>query len=118
VVRWSKATNLGTAARYIINHFAELTAYLDDPHLEATNNLRERMLRTEKLIENSSMFRRSIEGRFVLDIVRTLLQTAVAARAPAHEYLVWVLRSSPEDVAARPADFTPRAWLAQRPAPA
>jgi len=51
--RWSKATKLGTAARYILNHFDKLTAYLDDPRLEPTNNMRERMLRTEKLIENS-----------------------------------------------------------------
>ena len=28
---WSKATTLGTAARYIIKHFDTLTAYLDDP---------------------------------------------------------------------------------------
>jgi hypothetical protein len=30
---WSKATKLGTAARYIINHFDALTAYLDDAHV-------------------------------------------------------------------------------------
>jgi len=111
--RWSKATNLGTAARYIINHFAELAAYLDDPRLEATNNLRERMLRTEKLIENSSMFRRSLEGRFVLDVVRTILQTAVAAGAPVNEYLVAILRARPEDISERPAEFTPHAWMAR-----
>jgi hypothetical protein len=88
--RWSKATNLGAGARYIINHFEE-TAYLDDPRLEPSNTLRERMLRTEKLIEGSSMFRKSLEGRFVLDVVRTIPLTAVAAGAPAHEYLVSVL---------------------------
>jgi hypothetical protein len=109
---WSKATKLGTAARYIIKHFAALTAYLDDPHLEATNNLRERMLRMEKLIEGSSMFRRSLEGRFVLDVVRSVLQTAVAAGVPVHEYLVSVLRTSHEELAKHPDRFTPRAWAA------
>jgi hypothetical protein len=112
--RWSKSTELGNAARYIINHFAVLTAYLDDPRLEPSNNLRERMLRTEKLIEGSSMFRKSLEGRFALDVVRTVLQTAVAAGVPVHEYVVSVLRANPEDVARRPADFTPRAWIAAR----
>ena len=29
------------------------------------------------------MFRRTLEGRFALDVVRTILQTAVAAGAPA-----------------------------------
>jgi hypothetical protein len=109
---WSKATNLGTAARYIINHFEQLTAYLDDPRLEPSNTLRERMLRTEKLIQASSMFRKTLEGRFVLDVVRTILQTAVAAGVPAHEYLVSVLRTSEHEVAKHPGRFTPRAWAA------
>jgi hypothetical protein len=109
---WSKATNLGAAARYIISHFEELTAYLDDPRLEPSNTLRERMLRTEKLIEGSSMFRKTLEGRFVLDVVRTILQTAVAAGAPAHEYLVSVLRTGEDEVAKHPERFTPRAWAA------
>lgn len=110
--RWSKATNLGAAARYVINHFEELTAYLDDPRLEPDNTHRERMLRTEKLIEGSALFRKTLEGRFVLDVVRTLLQTAVAAGAPAYEYLVSVLRADEDEVAAHPERFTPRAWAA------
>jgi hypothetical protein len=110
--RWSKATNLGAGARYDINHIEHLTATLDDPRLEPSNTPRERMLRTEKLIEGSSMFRKSLEGRFVLDVVRTLLQTAVAAGAPAHEYLVSVLRTSEDEIAQHPERFTPRAWVA------
>jgi hypothetical protein len=110
--QWSKATNLGVAARYVINHFEELTAYLDDARLEPSNTQRERMLRTEKLIEGSALFRKTLEGRFVLDVVRTLLQTAVAAGAPAHEYLVSVLRTSEDEIAKHPERFTPRAWVA------
>ena len=45
--RWSKATELGAAARYVINHFLALTAYLDDPRLEPSNTLRERMRQRE-----------------------------------------------------------------------
>jgi hypothetical protein len=110
--RWSKATNLGAGARYVLKHFEELTAYLDDPRLEPSNTPRERMLRTEKLIEGSSMFRKSLEGRFVLDVVRTILQTAVAAGAPAHEYLVSVLRTDEDEISKHPERFTPRAWAA------
>ena len=112
--KWSKATKLGTGARYILKHYDKLTAYLDDPRLEPTNNLRERMLRMEKLIENSSMFRRSLEGRFVLDVIRTLLQTAVAAGVPVHAYLESVLRSDAKEIANHPERFTPRAWAAAR----
>jgi len=114
VKRWSKATPLGNAVRYIITHFKKLTAYLENPHIEMSNNLRERLLRTEKLIEKSSMFRRTIEGRAVLDILRTVLQTAVAAGVPAQEYLVDVMRADPDEVAAHPELFTPRAWSERR----
>jgi hypothetical protein len=110
--KWSPATKLGAGARYIVKHYAKLTAYLDDPRLEATNNLRERMLRMEKLIEGSSMFRRSLEGRFVLDVVRTILQTAVAAGVPVHAYLESVLRADADEVVEHPGRFTPRAWAA------
>jgi hypothetical protein len=110
--RWSRETKLGEGARYITRNYAKLTAYLDDPRLELTNNFSERMLRLEKLIEASSMFRTSLEGRFALDILRSVLQTAVAARAPLQEYLLAVLRADPVDVAADPARFTPREWVA------
>jgi hypothetical protein len=45
-------------------------------------------------------------------VVRTILQTAVAAGAPAHEYLVSVLRASEDEIAEHPDRFTPRAWAA------
>jgi hypothetical protein len=111
--KWSKETKLGVAARYIVNHFAELTAYLDDPRCEPSNNMRERMLRTEKLIQGSSMFRQTLEGRFVLDVVRTVLQTAVAAGVPVHAYLMSVLRADAEEITQHPERFTPRTWAAE-----
>jgi len=117
--RWSRETKLGEGARYITRNFAKLTAYLDDPRLELTNNFSERMLRLEKLIEASSLFRTTLEGRFALDIMRSVLQTAVAAHAPLQEYVLSVLRASPADVAAEPERFTPREWVAAaQPPPA
>jgi hypothetical protein len=115
--RWSRETKLGEGARYVTRNFAKLTAYLDDPRLEVTNNFSERMLRLEKLIEASSLFRTTLEGRFALDIMRTVLQTAVAARAPLQEYLLAVLRAPPGEVAAAPASFAPREWVAARTQP-
>ena len=114
---WSKQTKLGEGARYITRNFDKLTAYLDDPRLALTNNFSERMLRLEKLIEASSLFRTTLEGRFALDIMRSVLQTAVAARAPLQDYLLDVLRASPDEVAAAPARFTPREWAAARAPP-
>jgi hypothetical protein len=119
-LRWSRETKLGEGARYITRNFEKLTAYLDDPRLELTNNFSERMLRLEKLIQASSLFRTSLEGRFALDIMRTVLQTAVAAHAPLQDYVLDVLRAAPAEVAAAPARFTPREWAAAnaQPSPA
>jgi hypothetical protein len=112
--RWTKATPLGSAARYILKHYERLTAYLSNPRLRATNNLQERLLRTEKLIEKSSMFRQSVEGRVVLDILRTILQTAVAAGAAPHEYLVDVMKAAPAEIEAHPERYTPAEWAKRR----
>ncbi|MBN1960844.1 MAG: transposase [Deltaproteobacteria bacterium] len=94
----SKETKLGEAARYIIKNYDKLTAYLDDPRLEITNNFSERMLRLEKLIEASSLFRTSLEGRFALDIMRSVLQTAIAAKAPLQDYILSVLMKPMDDI--------------------
>ncbi len=59
--RWSRETKLGEGARYITRNFDKLTAYLDDPRVDISNNFSERMLRMQKLIEASALFRTSIE---------------------------------------------------------
>jgi hypothetical protein len=112
---WSPQTKLGEGTRYVTRNFEKLTAYLDDPRLELTNNFSERMLRMEKLIEGSSLFRTTLEGRFALDIMRTVLQTAVAAHAPLQQYLLAVLRAPAQEVARHPERFTPRAWAEAQP---
>jgi hypothetical protein len=108
--RWSASTKLGEAARYILRHYDALTAYLDDVRLAPSNNHSERMLRQEKLIEAGSMFRVTLRGRFVFDILRTVLQTAVAARAPLQEYVLCLLRTPADEICATPELFTPLAW--------
>ena len=91
----------------MIRHFDKLTAYLDDPRLDMSNNFSERMLRMEKQIQASSMFRQTLEGRFALDILRSVLQTSVASGASPEEYLSWLLRSDPEAVSKSPESYTP-----------
>jgi transposase len=113
--RWPKKSELGKAAAYIIRHYDKLTYYLEDARVDWTNNLPERMLRPEKLIANSSYFRKSLEGRCALDIVRTVLQTTIAAEVDPNAYLQWVLRMPAVSVEAEPEAFTPWAyarWLA------
>jgi hypothetical protein len=110
VKRWSKSTPLGDGARYVLRHYDKLTYYLKDPRLAPSNNFNERMLRMEKLIQNNALFRQTLHGRFALDILRTVLQTAIAARVDPQAYLLWVLRMPPDAVAKEPEQFTPLAF--------
>jgi hypothetical protein len=49
--------------------------------------------------------------------MRSVVQTAVAARAPLQEYILSVLRASPAEVASTPGLFTPREWAAANTGP-
>lgn len=91
---------------------AEQTYYLTDPRVAPTNNLSERLLRMEKLIANNSLFRQTLEGRFALDIMRSVLQTAIAAKVDLHAYMIWLMRMPEQAVASDPAAFTPMAFKA------
>jgi len=104
-LKWSKSTPLGKAAWYVINHFKKLTAYIDHAFVPLTNDLSERMLRMEKIIQANSLFRTSLEGRFALDICRTIVQTAVAAGINIKDYLLYVLKQ--DDLQENPAQYTP-----------
>lgn len=110
VKRWSSKTPLGEGARYVLRHFGRLTHYLTDARLAPSNNFPERMLRMERLIQNNALFRQTLNGRFALDILRTVLQTAIAARVDPQAYLLWVLRMPPDVVANEPEQFTPLAF--------
>jgi hypothetical protein len=109
---WSRQTPLGRGARYILRHFEKLTYYLRDARVSPWNNFSERMLRLEKLIARNSLFRQTLAGRFALDVMRTVLQTAIAAEVDLTAYLLWVMRMPKETVAADPAAFTPLAFAA------
>ena len=115
--KWSKATKLGGAAHYILRHYKKLTAYLDNPRISISNDFSERMLRMEKLIEASALFRNSLEGRFALDINRSILQTAIAAQAPLQDYVTHVLRAPPAEVVANPEKFTALHYARNNPNP-
>ncbi len=115
---WSKTTKLGNAAHYILRHYGKLTAYLDNPIISISNDFSERMLRMEKLIQASALFRNSLEGRFALDINRTILQTAIAAQAPLQDYVTHVLRASPAEINANPENFTALHYARNNPKPA
>ena len=106
---WPKGSELHKACAYIVDHYEELTRFIHDPHFPATNNLSERVLRPDKLLLVSAKFRKSEEGRVVIDILRTIVTTANAAEVNVKEYLDWVLMNH-KKVEQSPQNYTPYAY--------
>jgi hypothetical protein len=105
---WPPGTDLYAAAQYVINHFGELTLYLDHPVLEYTNNGRERALRIEKCMLSGSKFRKTRNGRAVLDILRTINATCTAAQIDITDYLRYVFKHL-DELHDHPERYTPYA---------
>ena len=106
-------SDLGKAAGYILNNFGKLTHYLGDPRLRPDNNLAERLLRYEKIMQDNSKFRVTKKGRLVYDILRTILASCNAAGAEPLPYLVHVLRNQ-VDARQSPARYTPHAYVSTK----
>lgn len=106
---WPPGHELHVAAKYVINHFEELTLYLDHPELAYTNNAIERALRIEKLMLLASKFRKTKLGRAVLDILRTINATCTAANVDLTGYLCFAFKHQAE-VHEHPEKFTPFAY--------
>lgn len=108
---WPKTSKVYEACQYIVKHYdlGELTAYLDDPHLFLTNNLSERLLRSEKMLLVACKFRQTERGRVVFDILRTITMTAAGAGVSLADYFKWVMRQG-DAVAKNPGAFTPYAF--------
>jgi hypothetical protein len=110
---WPPNTDLHRAAQYVINHFEELTLYLEHPELEYTNNGRERALRIEKCMLSSSKFRKTKRGRVTLDILRTINATCTAANVEITDYLKFIFFHV-DELPDHPEDFTPFAFAKLR----
>lgn len=110
--KWSSSSKIGEGARYIIRHFDKLTAYTSDARIPLSNDLSERMLRMEKIIQRSSLFRTTLEGRFALDICRTVTQSAICSGVDVREYLRHVLMTKHIDET-NAKEFLPGAYRKQ-----
>jgi hypothetical protein len=106
---WPKTSELFKACNYVVEHFPELTAYLDDPRLPSNNNISERVLRWDKIMEDASKFRMTEAGRLHVDILRTIVHTCSAAEVEIKDYLLFVFKSRHE-IEVDPSQFTPYAY--------
>lgn len=106
---WPKTSEIFLACQYVQEHFPELTAYLDDPRLPTNNNLSERVLRWDKIMEDASKFRMTEAGRLHVDILRTIVHSCSAAGVEIKDYLLFVFKSR-QEIEADPTQFTPYAY--------
>ena len=105
---WPPGSELYRAANYVINHFESLTLYLDNAGLEYTNNGSERGVRIEKAMLDSSKFRKTRDGRAVLDVLRTINSTCTAAEIDPEDYFRYVNKHE-DEIHDHPERFTPYA---------
>ena len=103
---WPPDTQLAIACRYVIKHYAELTLYLSNPYLHYTNNGIERALRIEKCMLSGSKFRKTRNGRAVIDVLRTINATCTIAKIDLTAYIRYVFKHLP-DLAENPEKYTP-----------
>jgi hypothetical protein len=106
---WPKTSELFIACQYIVKHYPELTRYLDDPRLPSNNNLSERVLRWDKIMQDASKFRMTEAGRLHVDILRTIVHTCSAAGVELKDYLLFVFKNRAA-IAETPRQFTPYAY--------
>ena len=106
---WPKTSELYIACQYILTHYGALTRYLEDPRLPSNNNLSERVLRWDKIMEDASKFRMTEAGRLHVDILRTIVHTCSAARVELKDYLMFVFKNR-DAIALEPSKYTPYAY--------
>jgi hypothetical protein len=106
---WPKTSEIYGACEYVVKHYKKLTAYLDDPRLPSNNNLSERVLRWDKIMQDSSKFRLTEQGRLHVDILRTIVHTCSAAEVELRDYLLFVFKNG-QEIEVDPAQYTPYAF--------
>jgi hypothetical protein len=106
---WPPGSEIYKACSYIVENFDALTEFIRDPRLPATNNIMERVLRPEALYKSSSKQTKTEVGRVVLDILRTIVTTSIAANIDVKKYLIWVFINH-SDARLNPQNYTPFAY--------
>lgn len=116
---YGKAHQLGDGALYIIDHWAGLTRFLDDPLLPTTNNAAENALRINALIRKNSMFVGSLDAAHRDAVALTVVHSCRLAGLVPADYLASVTptlllhrRGRRQDL----AGLTPAAVIAARQA--
>ena len=84
-------SDVGRAVLYMLERWAGLTRFIDDPHVPLDNNAAERALRGPVLGRKNHYGSRSLRGTQVAALFYTLCETAKLAGVDPHAYLLHAL---------------------------
>lgn len=101
---------LGEAIRYMQNHWAKLTRFLEQAGAPLDNNVCERALKKAILHRKNALFFKTRNGAQVGDMYMSLIHTCELCGANPFQYLNELLQHS-DEVAANPAGWMP--WTYQ-----
>ncbi len=82
---------LDKAKNYLLNHWKEFTTYLEDGHIEMTNNISERAIKPFVIARKNFLFNVTTEGASSSAIIFSLQQTARANLLDSEKYISKVL---------------------------
>ena len=84
-------SSLGKATKYLLNHWKEFTTYLEDGHIEMTNNISERAIKPFVIARKNFLFNATCDGAYSSAIIFSLQQTARANLLDSEKYIAKVL---------------------------
>ena len=86
-----KESSLGKAKSYLLNHWKEFTTYLEDGHIEMTNNISERAIKPFVIARKNFLFNATCDGASSSAIIFSLLQTSRANLLDSEKYITKIL---------------------------
>ncbi len=97
---------LGSAIRYLLKHWEQLTLFLRQPGAPLDNNICERALKKAILHRKNALFYKTENGARVGDMYMSLIHTCELCGVSPFDYLV-ELQKNADDLAARPEQWMP-----------
>jgi transposase len=99
-------SGLGKAISYLLNHWARLTLFLQQPGAPLDNNIVERALKKAILNRKNALFYRTLNGAGVGDLFMSLIHTCELNGANPFDYLTELQRHA-EELKPRPSEWMP-----------
>jgi hypothetical protein len=99
-------SSLGKAISYMLNHWPELTRFLEVPGAPLDNNLCEQLLKKSILHRKNSLFYKTEHGAYIGDLFMSLIHTCNLQNINPFEYLTALQKHSSE-IFQNPADWLP-----------